>query len=285
MNKSKSRGARKTAGIDWISNLPDSVLAHILSFVSTEEAIHTCILSKRWKSVWASIPVMEFDFGKFLGDRKVLTGKECMKKIKEYEVKYVRYVKGIMLNREALVLDKFKLHWFNGSMDYYYAPKSVIDLISHALKFKPRVLSVKFRLKNYENSNIDSIFTCASLEDVLLNYNYDLDKFAPNSINLPCLKKLELKVLYIGNDFLNKLFLGCPVLEELSLCDCRLYFDRIDSNTLKKLTILDCYQEAKVQKLEIFTPGLLYLEITKCMTTNVSVRNMPSIVNARIDFG
>ncbi|KAF3328168.1 F-box protein [Carex littledalei] len=213
--------------------------------------------------------------------------KEHMKKNKEYGVKYLRFVKSIRLNREALLLDKFKLHWFEGIDNYqYYTPKSVTELIPHALKFKPRVLSVEFLLNNCENLDVDSIFTCDSLEDVHLSCNYDLKKFAPNSINLPHLKKLELLRLAIGSDFLINVSLGCPVLEELTLRHCRLYFDRIDFNILKKLIIVDCFAWKKADKLKICTPSLLHLDIKKCFgLRNVSARNMPSLVDATIEFG
>ncbi|KAK2657918.1 hypothetical protein Ddye_010970 [Dipteronia dyeriana] len=46
---------KKTAGEDFISRLPDDVLAHILSRLDTEEAVKTSILSSRWKNQWTFI--------------------------------------------------------------------------------------------------------------------------------------------------------------------------------------------------------------------------------------
>ncbi|RZC93689.1 hypothetical protein C5167_016318 [Papaver somniferum] len=45
---------------DRISNLPASLLLHILSFVDTTDAARTGILSKRWKYIWRSIPILQF---------------------------------------------------------------------------------------------------------------------------------------------------------------------------------------------------------------------------------
>ncbi|KAJ1382089.1 Leucine-rich repeat domain superfamily [Sesbania bispinosa] len=46
---------------DRISTLPDEVLCHILSFLPTEEAIATSLLSRRWRSLWYSVPTLNFD--------------------------------------------------------------------------------------------------------------------------------------------------------------------------------------------------------------------------------
>ncbi|XP_058782803.1 putative F-box/LRR-repeat protein At5g02930 isoform X3 [Vicia villosa] len=41
---------------DMLSDLPDSVILHILSFLMTKHAIRTCILSSRWKHLWKCLP-------------------------------------------------------------------------------------------------------------------------------------------------------------------------------------------------------------------------------------
>jgi len=40
---------------DRLSDLPDGVILHILSFLNTKHVVRTCVLSKRWEHLWKRI--------------------------------------------------------------------------------------------------------------------------------------------------------------------------------------------------------------------------------------
>ncbi|RZC62463.1 hypothetical protein C5167_024243 [Papaver somniferum] len=57
----KRENSSSSSEEDRISSLPDSLIHHILSFMYTNHAVQTCALSKRWRYIWTSMPVLKFD--------------------------------------------------------------------------------------------------------------------------------------------------------------------------------------------------------------------------------
>ncbi|CAF2100552.1 unnamed protein product [Brassica napus] len=60
--------------VDWISNLPDDVLLVILSRLSTEEAVRTSVMSKRWEHVWKHIPHLILDMTRIVNSKEPIYG-------------------------------------------------------------------------------------------------------------------------------------------------------------------------------------------------------------------
>ncbi|CAJ2678238.1 unnamed protein product [Trifolium pratense] len=50
---------------DRLSELPDCVLLHILSFLNMKHVVQTCVLSKRWRHLWKRVSTLILDSSKF----------------------------------------------------------------------------------------------------------------------------------------------------------------------------------------------------------------------------
>ncbi|KAJ4747330.1 FBD-associated F-box protein [Rhynchospora pubera] len=254
--------------IDRLSSLPDDILIHILSFLRTREAVQTCILSKRWRNTWASVPVLNFHVSDYNENESW---------------KFDQFVNGVLENRGPALLDTIISSRYVG--DRYIDPPP-IGWLHRATLLMPRVISVDIPdCYGWDLDFPDSVFSCSSLEKLeLFHFSQSVPAFlSQNSIALASLKTLVLEYLTLHDDFMQKLFLGCPVLENLKLWICELDISDISSNALKEFTLDDCQH---LQPMRISCPGLVSLSITSSMNIIriISLENMASLVNASIKF-
>ncbi|KAJ4785712.1 F-box/RNI-like superfamily protein [Rhynchospora pubera] len=251
--------------VDRISSLPDDVLIHILSYVTTKEAVQTCILSKRWRNTWACVPVLKFGHS-YLG----LNGTTLSWKLE-------RFVNGVLANRGRSRLDTvtYHCHLINRTLE------PSMEWLGRVALLMPQVISVN--ISGFDEFKCpDSVFSCASLEslefslsDKILNITGPL-----KSIALPSLKTLNLRCVRLDDNFTQKLFLGCPVLERLTLSRCELSISDISSNVLKNLKLFECKQFGHVR---VSCPSLVSLFIhSEHSIRSISLENTASLVNAEI---
>uniref|UniRef100_A0A0E0M565 F-box domain-containing protein n=1 Tax=Oryza punctata TaxID=4537 RepID=A0A0E0M565_ORYPU len=53
------------SGRDWLSGLPEGILHRIMSFLDSRQAVRTCVLSRRWRDLWRSVPRVHADICDF----------------------------------------------------------------------------------------------------------------------------------------------------------------------------------------------------------------------------
>ncbi|XP_078170465.1 F-box/LRR-repeat protein At4g14103-like isoform X2 [Carex rostrata] len=266
----KAHGSEENYGIDKISSLPDDVRTHILSFLTTKEAVQTCILSKRWINTWASVPDLKFDIEEFglpkFGDDEMAV---------ELVTKLELLLRSVLEKRETSCVNKFQLLF--GSV-YLPWTRDITDCIGDVMKLNPQECFVNVVSSKNLNLNANLIFTCASLIHLQLQFSIEVD-LELNSVYLPCLKALNLDGVAMSDNFLKKLLLGCPALEELVLQSSDFNIIEICSNTLKKLVLHRCHGMG----IQISTPNLLYLEID-VGRWKILLLNLSSLVHASIFF-
>lgn len=164
----------EVVGVDRISELPNALVLHILSFLTTTEVVRTCVLSKRWSNMWLYVPTLVFDSDEF--DSASLNELEKV-------LKFQLFVHSVLLHHKASKLD---LIYISSWYDHSHNTAAVRTWICHALRCNPRVFTIVYG--GYSKLHMpQSIFTCASLEN--LNFYLGSDEgwefVIPKIINLP----------------------------------------------------------------------------------------------------
>ncbi|XP_071696576.1 F-box protein At4g22280-like [Rutidosis leptorrhynchoides] len=262
--------------INGISSLPDCILHHILSFMPTKEVVKTSVLSTRWKNLWASVPNVDFDDA-------LLYASEMDGRRPPKVTSFVKFVYRVLRLRDASNLEKFRL-----SCRVCFGASIINTWISIAIMHNVRELDLCL-LAEDPSVIPQSLFDATSLVSLKIEMNCVL--ILPSRISFPCLKTLHLSLVTFPNDeSTEKLFLGCPVLQELVLIDCdwfNLKNIMISSSTLKKLTIDDLsyyglLDEHSGCKIKIHTANLTYLEYIGYLSNEIILDNVVSLVDACI---
>lgn len=299
---------------DRISNLPDAVLCHIISFLPTKFAVGTSVLSKRWRYLWASIPNLDFDDDLLL-DRDKPIGDS------ERSICFKNFVDKVLLHGSISCIRKFRLKCSDHELD-----SAVNSWICTALERNVQELDLYFDTE-YPIELPPKFFFCKTLVVLKLSFSIFLD--IPSSIWFPSLKVLHLRsVEFSTDDSAQKFLSSCPVLEELVIERWRLdeqWVFNVSAPTLKSLAIyfsvdgLACIAEREDElvdeldnellvapqvgpedesedeaedepedqkyKLVVDAPNLEYLSITDFVSEDYLMSNLSSLIKAYVNVG
>ncbi|CAN6374628.1 unnamed protein product [Urochloa humidicola] len=236
---SAQRNRRKMPMVG-LDTLPDDVLARILSFLPVREAVQTCVLARRWRHLWQSMPVL-----RIISVDGPLTPEE----VDDMN----RFVNMIMFLRDRgapLEFCEFKIDDF----DSHENEPHISLWIQQAL------------LSQARSVNVELPIMCGGLP---------LDDMHLISKHLTT---LELRLVALSGKFLD--FSSCPVLKSLQMRDCDISSDRISSQSLKYLTISGTlFSGNSWTRTRIAVPSLVCLELTD-NTMPPLLESMPSLVKA-----
>lgn len=188
---------------DRISSLPDELLINILSVLPTKYAVVTSVLSKRWRSLYTEVKVLDLDDSLLYDDHEgidharnpVIFRGSIDKMLSHYE-----------LSESDLVRFRLKC---GSRLCYLSNLNSWLHVVlSHGIK--------ELDISIHTSGDVklpSSIFNCKTLWFVKLKTRCVLDLF--ESVLLPSLKILHLrKVHFADGESVKRLILGCPLLEE-----------------------------------------------------------------------
>ncbi|EYU31632.1 hypothetical protein ABFS82_13G040000 [Erythranthe guttata] len=266
----RSRQKQNTVPIDRLSDLPDSVLTHILSFLPTKFSVRTSILGQRWRFLWAYVPNLIFRNDSQKSINRVLLLRKMQKVntfcLSDDDDRY-RYI-----NRE------------NGAQCKKYQ-----IWITFAVERNVQILHLCYSSWRDEDVLLGlpgCLFTCKTLVHLKLESCGVIPVRV--AVCFPRLKKLHLLyVQYEADDALPNLLSGCPVLEDLLIC---LYPDmvycNVSSTTVKSL-VLDFISVGcggRADRLDINTPSVEYLQMSDYFTEHIKCGVLTSLTQAYINF-
>jgi hypothetical protein len=252
-----------------ISNLSDSLLCHILSFLPTIEAVATSLLSSRWKTVWTLVPNLYFDVDKI----KAISNSSSSD---QYHVTFAQILFSVWALRNVNCVQKFRLKGQYLDSDSIYIDSCVRAVITRDVEYIHLNIGYDEPLKMP-----CSLFICKTL--VVLKLKGDISVNPPCASSLPSLKTLYLICVTYSEESIFRLLIGCPVLQNLFIIQQDVlggeFNIKIIVSSLKRLHI---WIRDPGYMLEIYAPSLEYLYFRrKCESaTCILLENMSNLVEA-----
>ncbi|XP_022769553.1 putative F-box/FBD/LRR-repeat protein At4g13965 [Durio zibethinus] len=157
----KSRASKENE-MDRLSDLPDSLIHHILSSLNTKNAVQTCVLSKRWSHLWTCLPSLNFDSQSF-----------------KYLTSFKKFVLHVLSRREPSNLHSLKFH--SCSSDKTFIGRVICYAVSHSVQeiYMDRTIHPAYRLLSstslrtlhLENCSLfgDHFSRCLNLENLFID--------------------------------------------------------------------------------------------------------------------
>ncbi|KAK4486197.1 hypothetical protein RD792_008866 [Penstemon davidsonii] len=278
MESIDSNSVEKVECLDRISNLPDSILGHILSYVPTKNAVATSILSTRWRNLFPfGVPPINIDL-----DDTLLLHPKKNESNSNSSTSFVDFVDKLLyktLSHVPCVRDMILVFAKN------YGDAKINFWVCAALRLKVQNLLLQSFMSN-STVFFHSLDGCKTLSKLQLGKNFDL--CIPGNFTLPNLKSLRLDhLVFYEDESVHELLDGCPMLVHLLIYGC----DWEDLETLyihcpflEDLFIEECSDESACH-LSIDAPKLVGLIYRGYVPVNYYVDNFKSLVVAYIDVG
>ncbi|KAL3815012.1 hypothetical protein ACJIZ3_016280 [Penstemon smallii] len=295
MTSSSKRSREPCAdGVDRLSTMHNDILHNILSKLDFMDVVKTCVLSKRWRHVWMSVPCLNFSTDRF------------MKHTHEMSSYYGfwNFMKMVLLLRNESHIRRISVSASNNhSPKRAYRAYKLNELLCIADKLKVEELCF-----SGGDSDIEELFfhddhgpahelvfprvVCETLTMLTVNFRCKTPlRIAQVFSNL---KTLYLRRVVISHDVAHKLLSsGCVKLENMHLQDCQISSDiegiSISACNLKNLVIVYVNHGGKFvvgrsfdSKLKICAPNLVTFCYTGPMPLSFALLNTVSLRHVSI---
>ncbi|KAL3654599.1 hypothetical protein CASFOL_001584 [Castilleja foliolosa] len=239
---SSSNKRLKETQIDRLSELPDSLIIHILSLLEVKQSAITAVLTKRYRYLWRESPSLIFTETTQLPAR-----------IRDFVAKVNRtllFISGVNRNSfEAFEIQFYYKNIYSSDVDVWFdfAVRNKVKRLTVLLLKSTRRNSYSLPQMMFHNSNLKRL----SLRGCVL---------APRKkIEWQSLTKLTIGDVELPEHVIGNILSGCPVLHRLFIINCW-GFDclEVESKRVHKLYVLN--QENK-PNLQISAPYVRVLRV------------------------
>jgi hypothetical protein len=159
---------------DFISDLSDCVLLHILSFLNAKEAVQTCILSKRWINLWKTLPTLTISSSDF---RTSTSFNQFLPQI-------------FSLRDHSTAIRALSLHY-----SHFMGISLYQKIIEYAFSHNVQQLRINYAIIQHLPPCFFSSHTLTSLHLSCFSLKIAPTQIFPNSLNFPALTTMSLKHL------------------------------------------------------------------------------------------
>ncbi|KAL7593537.1 hypothetical protein Lser_V15G32375 [Lactuca serriola] len=262
----------EVGGGDRITALPDCLLVEILSRLpSTEDAIRTSTLSKRWKHLWTSVPSLIFDDENHPRLNFVSLVTKTLNQCRQQKLKKFVVSTGYDTRSESQVHN-----WIR------YAVSCNVEELNLKV-WNVEVIADEFVLDQF--FFINSCFTDLRLSGCILN--------PIGAISWKNLRSLWISEGNLDEDLIENILSGSPQLETLVFNECYGY-KRLDitSKSVKNLVFNGYYWVPPDDEcddlshiIEINAPNILSLTIEgDLLLWKLLLVNVSSLIEANLDY-
>lgn len=276
--------------VDRISVLPDEILVSVLSLLPLKEAQATCVLSKRWHCVWASLMALNFDTNKRLSCLKGLKPKA-----RDLELihRYVGWVNSVVEQHKGPRIDQFRVSYFLNEK----FSSSIDKWIEFALRKGVQMLELNLLEYAYYCTirpgyafphkllglNVEESSSSRKEESARKHLCPDSPSHQPCvCVGFKSLRVLTLECVDISGEVLAYFLRSCPVMERVSVYgSSKLVNLRVVSPSfaLKYLVIQRC---SNIESIEIVDAHIVSFAYDGGEKIRLRLENVPLLVEVSI---
>ncbi|KAL5725683.1 hypothetical protein ACHQM5_008800 [Ranunculus cassubicifolius] len=249
-----------------ISSLPDNILHHILSFLRTEEAVHTCVLSRRWRYIWMGIHTLHFNEYYYWNNK----------------TNFLNFVEKFLLLHDGSLINMFKLV----TDDCDDIEPRMEALVSTILRRKIQGLDFSIACPILYPGSL----YCSESLTVLKLEGTSSTLSLPASVCFSSLKIMHLVLItFTCEERFQQVSFSCPILKELKLTDCsfisfeamHIFVPLLERLTIEELCQFLCLSSPEIK---IYAESLVSLDVDSGLSFDYSFCNLFSLKSASIDI-